>query len=85
MTFLVLPWLQSFTGLLQQVKPTIILQKKDDSSSKMVNDSLLARFRPYRSYATVAASLTGLGSTATATSAPSRDDSEQFRHRTLIQ
>ncbi|XP_014672194.1 PREDICTED: uncharacterized protein LOC106812745 [Priapulus caudatus] len=67
--------LEASTGVLQQVKPTVTLQKKDEISGKTTNESLLARFRPYRSYAAVAASLTGLGSTVSAASATSREDS----------
>ena len=36
------------------VQTGVVLQKKEESSSKSLNDALLARLRPYRSSATAA-------------------------------
>ena len=50
----------NFMSSLQQehvvipLKPTIVLQKKEDGSTKTLNETLLSRLRPYRSAATAA-------------------------------
>ena len=41
-------------------QPTMILQRKEEGSTKSLNETLLSRLRPYRS-ATNAASLVALG------------------------
>ncbi len=54
-------------------QPTVVLQRKEEGSTKTLNETLLSRLRPYRS-ATNAASLVALG--ASEPSGTRKDDCE---------
>ena len=52
--------IQKKTLVVTPQQPTLILQRKEEGSTKSLNETLLSRLRPYRSAAN-AASLVALG------------------------
>ena len=60
-----------------EVRPKLLLQKKDDSSTKNLNETLLSRIRPFRG-GSVAATLVAL--TGGETSSSKKDDGKAVKH-----
>ena len=72
--------LQSKKIMVVPLRPRVCLQRKEEGSSKTLNETLLSRLRPYRS-ASTAATLVALGGNEAQVT---RKEDSKYSHRDFL-